>query len=181
MDPRQNPRGSSWAGAPRGRRAVQIRSGSHPSSARKLSKSPLPRAPRIQARRTIFLPALDFDLADLELTHEEFFDDELVGSVRIRLEDLDTSAVEDRGRWGLTDDLRPGPGADHSPPAGRARGLARGVRSAVEFRPLHARAAGAQLEAHDGRRVLDARDQAALSATRSTSSRSSGCGLSVPI
>jgi hypothetical protein len=42
------------------------------------------------------------DLADLELTHEEFFDDELVGSVRIRLEDLDTSAVEDRGRCQVT-------------------------------------------------------------------------------
>lgn len=42
------------------------------------------------------------DLADLELTHEEYFGGELVASVRIRLDDLDTSAVDDRGRCQVT-------------------------------------------------------------------------------
>src|SRR3954447_24302260 len=36
-------------------------------------------------------------LADLELTHEELLDGELVSSVRLRLEDLDTSDVEALG------------------------------------------------------------------------------------
>ncbi len=37
-------------------------------------------------------------LADLEITHEEFLDGELVSAMRIRIEDLDTSEVDGKGR-----------------------------------------------------------------------------------